>query len=156
MIKFFRKIRQQLITENIFSIYLIYTIGEIVLVVVGILIALQINNWKENRKDKDIENRNITNILSDLKDQNISIDIQLESEQEFFKAACLIIKNYQENNALVVDETFYRLATKITERKTFVITDPTFTDLISSGNINILKNVEIKNSLIKLKATPSS
>ena len=50
MIKFFRRIRQRLLTENKFSKYLIYAIGEIVLVVIGILIALQINNWNESRK----------------------------------------------------------------------------------------------------------
>lgn len=50
MIKFFRRIRQQLLSENKFSKYLLYAIGEIVLVVIGILIALQINNWNEGRK----------------------------------------------------------------------------------------------------------
>ena len=50
MIKFFRHIRQSLIMENKTSKYLKYAIGEIVLVVIGILIALQINNWNESRK----------------------------------------------------------------------------------------------------------
>jgi hypothetical protein len=50
MIKFFRKIRQRLLTENRFSTYLIYAIGEILLVVLGILIAFQINTWNEYRK----------------------------------------------------------------------------------------------------------
>ena len=50
MIKFFRHIRQSLILENKTSKYFKYAIGEIVLVVIGILIALQINNWNENQK----------------------------------------------------------------------------------------------------------
>ncbi|MFT6336478.1 MAG: hypothetical protein ACI86M_003478 [Saprospiraceae bacterium] len=50
MIKFFRKIRKRLLAEDKFSKYLIYTIGEIVLVVIGILIALQINNWNQKRQ----------------------------------------------------------------------------------------------------------
>lgn len=50
MIKFFRHIRQPLLSENKFSKYLLYAIGEIVLVVIGIPIALQINNWNEQRK----------------------------------------------------------------------------------------------------------
>ncbi|WP_228853520.1 DUF6090 family protein [Aegicerativicinus sediminis] len=49
MIKFFRKFRQKLLTENKFSKYLVYAIGEIVLVVIGILIALSINNWNQKR-----------------------------------------------------------------------------------------------------------
>lgn len=55
MIKFFRKIRQSLLTENKFSKYLLYAIGEIVLVVIGILIALSINNWNEKSKLKSEE-----------------------------------------------------------------------------------------------------
>jgi hypothetical protein len=49
MIKFFRKIRQKLLSENKFSKYLLYAIGEIILVVIGILIALSINNWNTNK-----------------------------------------------------------------------------------------------------------
>src|SRR5210317_2597146 len=55
MIKFFRRIRQQLLSENKFSKYLIYAIGEIILVVIGILIALSINNWNEDRKKGNLE-----------------------------------------------------------------------------------------------------
>ncbi len=51
MIKFFRKIRQQLLVQNKVSRYLLYALGEIVLVVLGILIALSINNWNEERKN---------------------------------------------------------------------------------------------------------
>lgn len=55
MIKFFRRIRQQLISENKLSNYLLYSGGEIILVVLGILIALQINDWNEARKYKNLE-----------------------------------------------------------------------------------------------------
>ena len=50
MIKFFRKIRQNLLSEGKTGKYLKYAIGEIILVVIGILIALSINNWNENQK----------------------------------------------------------------------------------------------------------
>jgi hypothetical protein len=49
MIKFFRKIRNTMLNENKFSRYTFYALGEIILVVIGILIALQINNWNEQR-----------------------------------------------------------------------------------------------------------
>ncbi|GMN10037.1 hypothetical protein MTsPCn9_15480 [Croceitalea sp. MTPC9] len=51
MIKFFRKIRQKLLQESRFSKYLVYALGEIILVMIGILLALQINNWNEARKN---------------------------------------------------------------------------------------------------------
>jgi hypothetical protein len=53
MIKFFRKIRKKLLVENRFNKYLLYAIGEIILVVIGILIALQINNWNETRQKEE-------------------------------------------------------------------------------------------------------
>ena len=74
MIKLFRHIRQNLIMENKTSKYFKYAIGEIILVVIGIIIALQINNWNESRKQKaQIE----TNILSILKD--ISSDTLIQN-----------------------------------------------------------------------------
>ena len=66
MIKFFRKIRQKMLTENKFSKYLLYAVGEIVLVVIGILIALSINNWNEEKNIKQSELQFLTRLKSDL------------------------------------------------------------------------------------------
>jgi len=71
MIKFFRHIRQNLIMENRTSQYLKYAIGEIVLVVIGILIALQINNWNENRKLNDQFFSILKSVREDLKTDTI-------------------------------------------------------------------------------------
>ena len=74
MIKFFRSIRKALLAENKFSKYLIYAIGEIVLVVIGILIALQINNWNENRKiEREIES--VISLLDDELNRNIEVGL---------------------------------------------------------------------------------
>lgn len=67
MIKFFRHIRQSLIMENKMSKYFKYAIGEIILVVIGILIALSINNWNENRKQRQEFNSILKTIKQDLK-----------------------------------------------------------------------------------------
>ena len=72
MIKFFRKIRQRLLTENKFSKYFLYAIGEIFLVVIGILIALQINNWNQNLKELKKENELLISLQ-----QEISANIKL-------------------------------------------------------------------------------
>nr|WP_321222148.1 hypothetical protein [uncultured Psychroserpens sp.] len=57
MIKLFRHVRKSLIEDNKMSKYFKYAIGEIILVIIGILMALQINNWNENRKTKlDLHN----------------------------------------------------------------------------------------------------
>ncbi len=67
MIKFFRKIRQNMIKENKVSNYLLYAIGEVVLVVIGILIALSINNWNENRVNKNKFEAYLGEMIIDLK-----------------------------------------------------------------------------------------
>ena len=97
MFQFFRRIRQRLLSENKFSKYLIYAIGEILLVVIGILIALQINNWNQDQQAikkgesilAEIERDLSTNInnFQDLIDQenNLitnSIDYVLECIEE--------------------------------------------------------------------------
>jgi K+ transporter len=66
MIKFFRKIRQNLLMENKTGKYIKYAIGEIILVVIGILIALQINIWNEDRKSNEKATILIKNIIDDL------------------------------------------------------------------------------------------
>ena len=66
MINFFRKIRYDLMEKNKTGKYLKYAIGEIVLVVIGILIALSINNWNEGLKNQRVEKSFYLNILNDL------------------------------------------------------------------------------------------
>lgn len=66
MIKFFRRIRQKTLTENRFVKYLTYAFGEIILVVIGILIALQINNWNENRKLQKVELKLLVDLKANL------------------------------------------------------------------------------------------
>ena len=74
MIGFFRKIRRKLADDNKPAKYFRYAIGEIALVVIGILIALSINNWNENRKDRILEIKILTeikeNLLNDFQDHN--------------------------------------------------------------------------------------
>lgn len=74
MIKFFRRIRQKLLEENRFSQYLLYAFGEIVLVVIGILIALQVNNYYENKKEDEKEQSFLREINLDFKSNKEQLD----------------------------------------------------------------------------------
>ncbi len=62
MIKFFRKIRRNLLSDGKTGKYLKYAIGEIILVVIGILIALQINNWNNTIKQGKLERKYLTEL----------------------------------------------------------------------------------------------
>ena len=80
MIKSFKKIRQKLLIENKFNKYLVYAIGEIILVVIGILIALQIKTWNENRKVAIEEQNALHNIQRDfMKNKEILEDVKRKS-----------------------------------------------------------------------------
>ena len=81
-LKFFRKIRKNLLIENKTAKYFKYAIGEIALVMIGILLALQVNNWNHNRIDSKREVGYIKNIERDLKNQLKAIDIQIDFEEE--------------------------------------------------------------------------
>ena len=74
MIKFFRRIRYDLMEKNKTGRYLKYAIGEIVLVVIGILIALSINSWNDNRKDRISERKLLDNIHRDFVQNKIQFD----------------------------------------------------------------------------------
>lgn len=66
MFKFFRQIRKQILTDNKLGKYLLYAFGEIILVVIGILIALSINNWNESRKEKALEKKVLVELKKSL------------------------------------------------------------------------------------------
>jgi len=81
MIKFFRNIRKHLLTENKVSKYIVYAIGEIILVVIGILIALALNNWNEKRKEKLTEIQLYKEIRDDLHFSLIDLERDLEGHR---------------------------------------------------------------------------
>lgn len=89
MIKFFRKIRQKLLSENKFSKYLIYAVGEIVLVVIGILIALYINNLNTEKQDSITLKGYLNNIS-----ENIEVDIANLERIAVFRDSSIIGSNY--------------------------------------------------------------
>jgi hypothetical protein len=88
MFRFFRSIRQRLMNENKFSKYLLYAIGEILLVVIGILIALQVDNWNEERKKQ----REITQLLLDIEQDLIQNYDLADQALDFYRMQDSIVK----------------------------------------------------------------
>ena len=134
MIKFFRKIRQRLLTENKFSKYLLYAIGEIVLVVIGILIALWINNLNQQRKIKTEEQVVLKQLKNEftinLKQLNSKIEIRNDMLKDF--EDCL---NYFANQEIESDSLFTAKLGSLHLPLTF---DPIQNDLVGSGSIQII------------------
>ncbi|MGV6832607.1 MAG: DUF6090 family protein [bacterium] len=148
MIKFFRKIRQRLLSENQFSKYLIYAVGEIILVVIGILIALQINNWNENRKIEQSGKTYIKEIYKELKIEVSNIDEILTSLSEQYIGTEYVLNVFESKNKVVKDTILF---TKYhwEPRRLFIIERDlnTFDKLKSSGQSGLLKNDSLSNLL---------
>ncbi|MCW5515470.1 DUF6090 family protein [Muriicola sp. Z0-33] len=96
MIKFFRRIRQRLLSENKFSKYLLYAVGEITLVMIGILLALQVNNWNEERKENITEQNLLHALHEDLLINIDRLNASISLEQRSIKQANYIVKHLDE------------------------------------------------------------
>tara|TARA_Y100000385_G_scaffold262401_1_gene293989 strand:+ start:355 stop:1086 length:732 start_codon:yes stop_codon:yes gene_type:complete len=103
MIKFFRKIRQQLLTENKFSKYLIYAFGEIILVVIGILIAFQINSWNAENLLIEKEIKHLSGIESDLKENVKIFRKSIDSQSENMEKIDFLLKVLEEKRPYTLD-----------------------------------------------------
>ena len=145
MLTFLRKFRQSLIESGTARKYLFYTIGEIALVVIGILIALQINNWNENRVNKRLEIELLTNLLGD-----VNIDIQNLSYQDSVLSTAFLAKvkilEYSKENNLTNDSVFYYLS-KTGPTTTFVPSTITYDEMKNANLFKIIKSREIRREI---------
>lgn len=150
MIPFFRKLRWRLAQNNQFFKYSRYAIGEIVLVVVGILIALQINNWNRSNEKNELKNIYLNRLINDIKSDTTNIQFvrsEIRLNQKVIKA---LIKNMNEDAAVEeTDSLFYRYFERGWIISEFVPTSNTYTDLSQTGNMNILNNPELVDQIIQ-------
>ena len=148
MIKFFRKIRQNLLSENKFSKYLMYAIGEIILVVIGILIALQVNTWNENRKINKQELQLLESLQKEFTFNKNELDRSIEKSQ-LIQNRCEAILENTGNREIKLSkiESDSLINWGLTNIVTYDVSDGIISDIISSGKIQIIKNERIKNFL---------
>jgi len=147
MIKFFRKIRQNLLMENKFSKYLIYAIGEIILVVIGILIALSINTWNENKKNKIKEIKSLTELRKDLV-QNLNDINGNISNLQICKNSNNTILNHFENKIAYNDSLNYHFS-MLYPFISFTANQTTYETLKQNG-IVLISNDSLRSSISDL------
>ena len=148
MIKFFRNIRKSLITEGKTSKYLKYAIGEIVLVVIGILIALQINNWNESRKDR-VKEKEILMALADNLENNIET---LEADVVFLqihRESAKIILSVLDNKLPYSDTLDIHFHQARVSKHEFILSESGFEQYKDAG-FQIIRDGQIKNEILKL------
>jgi len=153
MIKFFRSIRKTLLNEGKTSKYFKYAIGEIILVVIGILIALQINNWNALKKQES-NNIFLSKRLLVETDKNI---IELEKEiisieksiNSLLKMLHLIGEDYHEVNPKLVDSLIYN----ILGTPTYYFNDAVLNEALSTGQVSSFENDSLKNIIYSIPTT---
>ena len=160
MIKFFRHIRQNLIMQNKTpkpalpaGRYFKYAIGEIILVVIGILIALQINNWNEQRKIKLNANNYVNKIINDLTVDTLNIN-ELIKKSDLSDANITNYFNYfntVDSLSIPIEKIIDSVKGIDVKYMQYYPVNQSFKDMESSGSSNLLKDSH-RDFLIKLNA----
>ncbi|MFH4967284.1 DUF6090 family protein [Gaetbulibacter sp. M240] len=156
MITSFRKIRQKLLSENLpagrkgkFSKYLLYAIGEIVLVVIGILIALSINNWNEKNKLESKKQDYYLQLLDDLKKDETATKQTIIKFDNYLKEFQNYTNTYESD--VLTPPKVYEMISKLPVLSTRItFNTSTLESLQSSGDIGLMPS-KIRNRLIDLK-----
>ena len=161
MLKFFQNIRSKLLSKNQFGNYLIYAIGEIILVVIGILIAIQINNWNEQRKAGKMEQHFIKMILSDADGSIEDLEHTIRGARRQENAGKYLFREmglpHQRMDS--IDTSFLSsrqnqflsdLATSIhflSRTLTFQSSQSAYDELVASGNISLIQDLDLRSRI---------
>ena len=149
MIKFFRRIRQKLLQENRFSKYLLYAVGEIVLVVIGIFIAIQLNDWNQNR----IEKRQLDITLENLKEEFGSTKELLTSISSHYvtsiDANVRLLNLFMAHDGNILAQEIDILLSQSAKQGPFYPPQPVLDELFNSGKIKSISNENLRRNLLE-------
>ncbi len=150
MIRLFGKIRYDFMAKNKLGKYIKYAIGEIFLVVIGILIALSIDNWNDQRKNAETEHLYYCRILEDFElDKEFIVELLEEGNKRIAvsKEILLDLDSGKQDKHYLINKTLLAI-----RNDTYIPRNVTFKDLISTGNLKLLNDITLKNSLIQYYA----
>ena len=148
MIKFFRHIRRKLLEQNQMGKYFKYAIGEILLVVIGILIALQINNWNENRKERSNELKILNTLNAEFTRNGNTLDSLLLELKVIEQSLSFVLQKIEPNpkinfTAVELDSILYNSF----DNPVWKRSEYTLRNLESSGKLSALSNEDLKSKL---------
>jgi len=143
MIKFFRKIRRNLLSEGKTGKYLKYAIGEIVLVMVGILLALQVNNWNEIRKDSIKEQQILKQLTEEYNSNFLQLEQKIAHRKKIIEASTKVLQ-YIDKPLNINNDSLYSQLNVMIGNPTF---KPIENNLVNSGDILLIKNKKLNQLL---------
>ena len=140
MIGFFRRIRKKLADDNQVIKYSRYAVGEIVLVMVGILLALQVNNWNEYRKDRIQEQEVLEQLKKEYESNLEQLDSKITMRKTIIASSRKLLKYIDDPGSVNSDSILYNLA-RGGMRPTY---DPIKNDLVSSNKLSLIQNNKLR------------
>jgi hypothetical protein len=127
--------------------YIKYAIGEIVLVVVGILIALQINNWNEDRKDKKLEQNYLSKIHDEFKKNKEQFDVIISIHKQSYESSNWIIENHNQSDIDI--DTLRKHLKQFRFSYTYNPSKSSIDAIINSGKLGVIRDDGLSNQLIE-------
>lgn len=151
MIKFFRRIRQKLLNEGKLKRYFIYAIGEILLVMIGILLALQINNWNTNEMNRQLEEKILKQVHADFQQNKIRFEKVTSRRLRNLENCNKIIEMFPIDLKEVNLDNLSLYLKNISNRSTFNPANGAINTLVSSASFDIISNEQLRALLIQWK-----
>ncbi|MGI0108142.1 DUF6090 family protein [Salinimicrobium sp. WS361] len=150
MIKFFRKIRQNLLSEGKTGNYLKYAFGEIILVVIGILIALQINNWNISQSNLKESNEFVGRLKAEVKSNIDFTKEEIEKKESQKRSSLAILKMFGEDITKLSSKTFDSLINISMANGNMEFKNGTLNEGLNTGKVALIKSDSLKTLLYGL------
>ena len=147
MIHFFRKIRQRLLKKNKVGRYLLYASGEILLVVIGILIALQINNWNQKRQNEKLEIKYLQGIQTNLDNDIDELERHFQADTLKLDAYTFLIKSFNALSYTSMEQEIGSALFTTSRLNWFEGQNVVFEDLKFSGKLHLIQSDTIRYSI---------
>ena len=150
MIFFLRKLRAKLVNQQKMLSYLAYAFGEILLVVIGILIALQVGDWKQQRTDRRLEKAYLERLIIDM-DTDLRIANYIMETLETKAVSMSKVRAYVDDPTIILDDSVM-----INLKRSYIMGSElpnarltgTFQELISTGNLSLIQNTDLRNGIV--------
>ena len=149
MIKFFRHIRKDLMEKNKTGKYFKYAIGEIILVVIGILIALQVSNWNTNRIEVQEELRTIQNLHNEFTTNQKILETSISNTKKSINTGRYIMSLINTDLEYLKTQNTDSLLFEIFEIGAINITENSVLEILQSGKLKNLKNDNLKSLIFE-------
>lgn len=151
MLRFFRHVRKRLIIDKSITKYLLYALGEILLVMVGILLALQVNNWNNKKQDREEYQVMLKNLSQDLLQDKESLEQLQHQLNNRIKNANLLLQTLATDFSITDSTAVFRALYQVGWIFNFQPAFATYNEILNSGKLGIIPASDLKKELAGYK-----